>query len=85
MWLDAESLEKVAARKMERPGGLAPSESLGLEPLPSEVSALEAPNAFWRHLKKGLDLDCKDSARGHWHKAKVNRGGASLWSLKCLV
>jgi hypothetical protein len=80
VWRAAEALERAAARRLSldpsaaSAGGgssLRPASELGLPPLPAELAAVVKPGAFWRQLVADLCLDCKDSQRGHWLKAKV--------------
>ena len=84
VWRAAEALERAAARRLVDPsapagsssssssgGCLRPASELGLPPLPAELAAAVKPGAFWRQLVADLCLDCKDSQRGHWLKAKV--------------
>ena len=71
LWLAAESLERLAARKLEKGTGKQAQQLVGSNELGPELAAACAPDAFWRKLREGLSLDSRDSARGHWHKSKV--------------
>ena len=71
LWLAAESLERLAARKLEKGSGKGAQQLAGTDKLSDELEAACAPDAFWRKLRKDLSLDTRDSKRGHWHKSKV--------------
>jgi hypothetical protein len=79
VWLDAEKMEKVAGKlfaaaqqassnsstTLVSNSSLRSSDELGLTPLPPDILAVEAPNAFWRKLKVNTNKNKNKNKKQH--------------------